>query len=251
MFEYSPYVIDFNEENTDLNNKNIAKILSQKKSNDTITIAITGDTHRDFDEIEVFADTVNNIYTEENIDFVIHTGDIADFGLPKQYLWGNSNLQKLKIPYIVVLGNHDIVGNGEEAYRTMFGNENFSFIYDSIKFIAINTNSREFKFDGTVPDINWLDSQLKPTSEFTKAVVIFHVPPMDLDFDSNLEQDFSKTISRYNNVLIAIHGHTHHFEIYNPYDDGVIYLNVDTIAHKNFCIVKITKDTVNIETYDL
>jgi predicted phosphodiesterase len=251
MFEYSPYVIDFDEENSDLNNKNISKILSKKNTDDTITIAITGDTHRDFDEIEVFAGVVNNLLESEKIDFVIHTGDISDFGLPKQYLWANSNLQKLTIPYIVILGNHDIVGNGEEAYITMFGNENFSFIYDNIKFIAINTNSREYSFNGKIPDVNWLDSQLKPAADFNKAVVMFHVPPMDLDFDNTLEHDFSSTLSKYNNVLIAIHGHTHRFEIYTPYKDGVLYLNIDTIAHENFCLIKISNDTVKIETHEL
>ncbi|HBY52673.1 MAG TPA: hypothetical protein DEH15_09540, partial [Marinilabiliales bacterium] len=66
-------------------------------------------THRWFDETEKFVAKVNQNPT---VDFVIHVGDLADFGLPKQYSWGNSYLLKLNTPYFVVVGNHDLVGNG-------------------------------------------------------------------------------------------------------------------------------------------
>ena len=52
-------------------------------------------------------------------------------------------------------------------------------------------------------------------------MVIFHVAPMDGDFDSNLEEDFYTTIAKYNNVLFTVHGHTHHHEVYKPYSEHV------------------------------
>ena len=97
MFDYSPYVIDFDEENTDVNNKNINEILNQKNTDSIITIAFTGDTHRDFDELNSFVNSVNNLNKTKPIDFVVHVGDIADFGLPQQYLWGNGYLLKLNV----------------------------------------------------------------------------------------------------------------------------------------------------------
>ena len=42
MFEYSPYLIDFNEDNRNVNQKNILKVTNQVQD-DTITIAFTGD----------------------------------------------------------------------------------------------------------------------------------------------------------------------------------------------------------------
>ena len=125
MFDYSPYLIDFSEENRNVNQQNIGKLTNQTKDN-TITIAFTGDTHRWFDETEKFVAKVNQ---KSSVDFVIHVGDIADFGLPKQYIWGNSYLLKLNIPYFVVVGNHDLVGNGLTAYNEMFGSLDFSFVY--------------------------------------------------------------------------------------------------------------------------
>jgi Icc protein len=246
MFDYSPYAIDFSSENRNVNKNNITK-LRTKENDDTITIAFTGDTHRFFDETEWF---VNKVNKNQWIDFVIHVGDLADFGLPKQYLWGNSFLLNLNAPYFVVIGNHDLVGNGLTAYNEMYGSLNFSLIYDQIKFIFVNTNSREFKFNGNIPDIQWLDSQLQPDIDFSMAVVIFHVPPTNGDFDASLEEDFHNTLAHYNNVLFTVHGHLHGHEIYKPYDDNITYVNVFGVENRKFNLIKISNNLFDVETVE-
>ena len=246
MFDYSPYTIDFSEENRNVNQQNIRKLANQKKD-DTITIAFTGDTHRWFDETEKFVAKVNQ---KPSVDFVIHVGDIADFGLPKQYVWGNSYLLNLNIPYFVVVGNHDLVGNGSTTYKEMFGTLDFSFIYNNVKFVFLNTNSREFKFSGKVPDIQWLNNQLKPSYEFTKAVVIFHVPPIHEDFDASLDKSFHDTLVRYNNVLFTVHGHSHNFEIYKPYNDDITCVNVYGVEYNKSNVIKISNDQFQVTTLD-
>lgn len=247
LFEYSPYVIDFDEENRNVNQTNIER-LSKKESKDIVRIAFTGDTHRAFDEFEDFTLAVNSL--ENPADFVIHVGDFADFGIPKQYLWANSNLLKLNQPYFVCLGNHDLVSNGGDSYHEMFGAYDFSFIYSNIKFIFTNTNSREFSFNGEVPNISWLDAQLKPSNDFSKAVVVFHVPPMDADFDPKLEDSFRSTIAKYDNVLFTTHGHLHHHDVYTPYSDSITYVNVYGIGYHKFNVIEISNDTFEIETYE-
>jgi predicted MPP superfamily phosphohydrolase len=247
MFDYSPYAINFSDENRNVNQRNIEKLHAHENADDTITIALTGDSHRFYDEFDGF---VNHVNKNISIDFVIHVGDIADFGLPKQYEWSNSYLLKLNAPYFVVIGNHDLVGNGIEAYQEMFGTLNYSFIYDSLKFIFINTNSREFKFNGNVPDNNWLDNQLRPSSDFTKAVVVFHVPPIDCDFDKSLEEDFHNSLSRYNNVLFTVHGHSHGHEIYYPYADSITYVNIFGVENNKYNLIKITDNNFDVETVE-
>jgi predicted phosphodiesterase len=244
MFDYSPYAIDFSEENRNVNQKNIEKLLLHEPD-DTITIAFTGDTHRFYDQTDEFVKKVNQ---NPAVDFVIHVGDIADFGLPKQYIWGNSYLLKLNFPYFVLVGNHDVVGNGLTAFTEMFGALNFSFIYDSLKFIFINTNGLEFKFNGEVPDVQWLDAQLRPNNDFSKAIVIFHVPPMNCDFDSTLEEAFQKSLAQNNNVLFSVHGHLHDYEIYKPYDDSITYVNVYGVENMKFNLIKIIKNKFDVKT---
>lgn len=244
MFDYSPYAIDFSEENRNVNQKNVDKLLL-REPDDTLTIAFTGDTHRFFDQTDEFVKKVNQ---NPAVDFVIHVGDMADFGLPKQYTWGNSYLLKLNVAYFVVVGNHDLVGNGLTAYTEMFGNLNFSFIYDSLKFIFINTNGLEFKFNGEVPDIQWLDVQLRPNTDFSKAVVIFHVPPMNGDFDSSLEEAFQKSLTHNNNVLFTVHGHLHGHEIYKPYEDSITYVNVYGVENMKYNLITIVNNKFDVET---
>lgn len=248
-FDYSTYVIDFEGENKEVNATNI-DILSRKKSRDTISIAFTGDSHIHFDEFQNLVSAVNHLNETAAIDFLVHVGDIADFGLPRQYLWANSFLLNLNCPYIVVLGNHDMVGNGGLAYREMFGAYNFSFIYGRTKFIFINTNSREFKFNGLVPDINWLDSQLQDNDDFENSVVLFHVPPMDSDFDSAMELDFQQTIAKYNHVLFTVHGHKHHHDVYFPYSDSIPYVNVYGLEYLKFNVINISNGDFQVETYE-
>ena len=246
LFDYSPYAIDFNDENRNVNHRNIEK-LPTLENDDTITIAFTGDTHLSFDETECF---VNEVNKNQSVDFVIHVGDIADFGLPKQYLWGNSFLLTLNFPYFVVIGNHDLVGIGSTAYQEMFGAFDFSFIYDRIKFVFINTNSLEFEFNGNIPDIKWLDSQLQPNVDFTKAVVIFHVPQMNSDFDASLKEPFHNTLAHHNNVLFTVHGHLHHHDIYMPYADSITYVNVFGVGHRKYNLIKITNNQFDVETVE-
>lgn len=59
LFDYSPYLIDFDEANSDVNQKSIDKLKS-KSATDTITIAFTGDTHNYFDELHDFVDKINS-----------------------------------------------------------------------------------------------------------------------------------------------------------------------------------------------
>ena len=242
LFDYSPYKIDFEGENKDVNATNLDRLLRTYLS-DTITIAFTGDTHNYSDELGYFVDKVNTL---PNIDFVIHVGDIADFGLPKQYLWGNSYLLNLEVPYLVTIGNHDLVGNGLEAYNLMFGDLDFSFVYQDIKFVFLNTNSLEFAYNGNVPNLDWLSQQLLPSEDFSRAVIVFHMPP-GIGFDPALTEGFYQILSAHNNVIMAVHGHSHHFEVYYPTADSIPFVNVNGVEHRIMTSVKIYRDEIYVE----
>jgi 3',5'-cyclic AMP phosphodiesterase CpdA len=248
-FDYSPYVIDFSDNEKQVHLKNLNKLKEHNTNNDTLTIAFTGDSHRFYDELNAFTQAVNSKNHKQGIDLVIHVGDLADFGLPLQYQWGNEILNKLEIPYFVVVGNHDLVGNGLSAYEEMFGAVDFSFLYRDIKFVFLNTNSREFNFDGSVPNLKWLDNELQPSPDFTVAIVIFHVPPGDADFDTSLESDFEEILSRNNNVIFTVHGHLHGYEYYAPYSDSIPYINVYGVENNRFNLIKIIGHDFMVETH--
>lgn len=246
LFEYSPYAIDFDDHEINLTQKNISK-LSSFGASDTLTIALTGDSHRFYDEVEDLVNKINATYT---INFLIHTGDYTDYGIPKQYQWSNMLFSNLNAPYFVVVGNHDLVSNGEDSYKKMFGDLNFSFTYGAYKFIFINTNSREFEFNGNVPDINWLKQEIKPDNNFERAIVVFHAPPYDRDFDSALEEAFMNTLREYDNVLFVTHGHHHSHDLSEPYADGIPFLNTASAGKNKFVLVKIIESEFTINVID-
>src|SRR4051812_34652273 len=93
-FEYSPYQSKTTEDMPgNVNAVNLAKLMAASgNSDDTVTIAFTGDCQRFYDRLDGLVKKVNTI---PNIDFLIMAGDIADFGVLKEYLWINERLQKL------------------------------------------------------------------------------------------------------------------------------------------------------------
>jgi 3',5'-cyclic-AMP phosphodiesterase len=151
QFEFSPNQNSDQTSPLNLNLLNAAK-LRQSADDDTVTIVFSGDSQRWYDEQERF---VNKVNTLSEVDLVLLAGDISDFGLLQEFKWVHKRLSGLHAPYIGVVGNHDLVGNGRAVFEKMFGPLNYSFVYRGIKFIAHNTNGLESPGQN-VPDLNWL-----------------------------------------------------------------------------------------------
>ncbi|MEN7548308.1 metallophosphoesterase [Rapidithrix thailandica] len=234
---YSPFEITLEDHEKDLTQKNLNRLLDNPTGNsDTVTFAFIGDTQRFYD---ASTDFVNVLNKRSDIEFVIHSGDISDFGLDLEFSLMAEILGKLKVPYLTVIGNHDIIYNGRRIYEQMFGPMDYSFTYKGFRFVMLNTNGREFGFSGKVPDIPWLDEQLSDTSHYKNALVIQHVPPGNDDFDNTLETSYAQTLSKWGKTLLSMNGHNHDYSIGEPYNDGVTYLNSFSTSKKSYVVVKI------------
>lgn len=191
-----------------LNYRNVER-LSGLSNKEELTFVVTGDSHLDYDNLERMVEEVNS---DKDVDFVLHTGDITDHGLLREFEWAVARMEKLKVPFVVTLGNHDLLSNGDEVYRHMFGNENFVFTVDSTRFICYNSNGREYDFKGRVPNLPWLESVMKPDGTFNSIVLISHVPFWDYDFDYALRADYVNLVNNINKevpVLASFSGHLH------------------------------------------
>ena len=131
MVEYHPYDVRLSGE-TGINAKNIARVESLCRGKDTVRFILMGDTQRYYDETEDFVRHVNG---RDDVDFVIHGGDVSDFGLTKEFMWVRDIMNKLTVPYVTLLGNHDVLGNGLEVFEEVFGEVNFSFMAGNTRFI--------------------------------------------------------------------------------------------------------------------
>lgn len=241
LFEYHPYEVRVPDDEKNTNAKAIQTIKANETPGDTIRIILMGDTQRFYDDVEDFVARAN----QEQADFVLLDGDISDFGINDEFSWIHDIMKHLRVPYVSVIGNHDLSGNGEKVFEERYGPLDDSFITKNFKFILLNTNSREYKFNGNVPDIGWLQAQLSG-DDFERAIVVSHMPPYATDFDPDLEQAYATTLSQSGKVNLSMHGHTHHYENTIHYDDGVRYLVSASMDKRMFLHVTLINDQYTI-----
>ncbi|MBC8053063.1 MAG: metallophosphoesterase [Sphingobacteriaceae bacterium] len=241
LMEYSPNQVFDNNTPQDINKKNLERLFNTP-ADDTIRFVLTGDSQRAYKNAEDMVAVVNK---RAGIDFVFLAGDISDFGLLGEMEWVNQIFSNLKMPYIGVVGNHDLVANGQKVYTRMYGPMNFCFTYQGVKFVCHNTNSREVNFSGTVPSISWLKKELTPTEDIKSFVAVAHVPPTSIDFDKNLQQEYIKTVNSCP-TLAALYAHNHSEEI--RYEEQIPYLVTNAIVKRQFMLVEIINGKLTYES---
>lgn len=234
LIEYSPNQAFDNSSPKELNRKNLERLF-ENPQDDTIRFVFSGDSQRAYKNTEDLVTTVNRI---KGVDFLLLGGDISDFGLFKEMEWIAEIFSKLNVPSIAVIGNHDMVANGEKIYKNMFGPLDFSFTYSGVKFICHNTNSREKNFNGNVPDIDFLKRELAPSPGVNAYVTAAHVPPTSPDFDPNLKTEYINTINS-RNTLAALYAHDHSFSIRYPNNQTIPYLVSSAIVKRQFLLIEI------------
>ncbi len=237
-FEFSPNQVLDGDSPHNLNARNIAK-LKETIPDDTLTIAFVGDSQRFYDEVDDFVDKVNSI---PSVDFVILDGDISDFGLLREFEWIDRSFSRLNVPYLGVIGNHDVIANGEKVFKNMFGPLNYSFVYDSIKFVMHNTNGREYIDDKiAVPDIGWLRSELQGehNGDVKYFIAVSHVPPDGPDFRQDLIKPYTELFASTPGFLVSLHGHIHQHTDRYLFNDGVRYITSFVFSQREFVLLKI------------
>jgi Icc protein len=239
--------IMFHPEEVRPNAKNLNAINLQKLQSLTpktsFKFIMTGDTQEFYDELEDFVTHVNSM---NDISFVLLNGDLVEFGWNNEYNWVAGRLAKLKVPYITTIGNHDMLANGREMYKEMFGQENFVFNYGASRFICLNTNSRETGFDGTIPDMNWLANQLKDTTP-QNIFILSHVPPFSDDFNRSIEYDFRVLLRSNPRTRLSLHGHEHKYHVEQPYGDGLEYLVAGSGEQRNYALITVNGNEYTLE----
>jgi|APDOM4702015159_1054818.scaffolds.fasta_scaffold35417_2 3',5'-cyclic AMP phosphodiesterase CpdA len=248
MIEYHPYDVSLSRKYTDLNRKSMERIIATQgtvSKGDTIRFAFMGDTQRSYDET---VDFVNAINRRHDIDFVIHGGDITDFGMAKEYVWIHDIMKKLKVPYVAVIGNHDILGHGKEVYQSIYGDYNFSFVYKQTKFLFLNTNALEFDYSTPIPDFGFIQNELNRTDEeYQQTIVAMHVQPYDIEFNNNTASYFQQLIRQFKNPLFCIHAHAHVLMANDFFKDGLMYYGCDDIHDKNYMVFTVVNGSYSYE----
>lgn len=190
--------------NQDLNKSNLLKIKNQEPSSSpTFKIAFIADSHNYYEDL---AKLIKKINTRSPVDFVIICGDITTLGLLEEYDHSRQFFNDLKYPYLVAIGNHDLLANGKIIFERMFGKNNFSFTYHDVQFVIFNNNNWESA--GMIPDIDWVRNTIVETNA-PRRVLISHIGPEDTDrFTAAEIQNWVQLVDTLD-VSYFLHGHNH------------------------------------------
>jgi len=184
--EYSPHAIPLDAVHTDVHRKSLERLLATPAP-ETLRFAVVGDTQGDFDEVEEIVVVLNRI---EDLAFVVQVGDFTGHGTGPEFRLMHDLLRKLRVPYFVVIGNHDLLANGGDIYDHMFGPRNLAFTYARTRFVLFDSNAVEYGFHGTVPDLGLLREYLSPRDEYDDAILFGHVDPGANEWDDALREPY-------------------------------------------------------------
>lgn len=153
---------------------------------------------------------VNEVNASGNIDFVLVSGDITQNGDRNSLVEAKQILQKLKIPFYIVAGNHDFrwTTSGPIVFDEVFGDNKFSFTHKGCKFIGFTTTPLTNSGNGFImnQDIVWMKKELSKVAKKMPIYVVTHYPLQTGDVDNW----YSMTdILRKYNVQSMLGGHYH------------------------------------------
>lgn len=252
LFEYHPYEgrIDGADHLIERNLEALAK----KQLGSSFKFAFISDTQRHYDDTD---EAVASINRRGDIDFVLHGGDLTDFGLTDEFEWMRDCLLALDMPWLTVIGNHDFLGHGEHIYYDIFGEFNYAFTVGHVRFLMINTVALELDYSTPVPDFEFLESQSSYINEvnaqhadsLTRTVFVMHSRPYDEQFNNNVLLPFNRYLKLFPQP-VCFNGHNHHTEVLDAFNDGILFYGVSDIKKHKYLVITINNDQYDVETVE-
>lgn len=166
--------------------------------------------------VEDLTQTVNDINQQNDIEFIILSGDITEFGSDEELMQAKSILSALHKPWYIVPGNHDSKWSesGNNSFVRIFGSEEFAFEAGGFLFIGTASGPNMRMAPGLVPheQIVFLDSVLHNMPPPDQPIIFVNHYPLD-----NSLSNWYKIIDRLKtrNIQADLLGHGHINKLYN------------------------------------
>lgn len=191
----------------------------------------------------------------EKPDFIIHTGDVTEFGSEEEFRAYSQAISSLNIPLYHTLGNHDVRWNGAgwlmgEKYLPNY-KRNYTFTKEGITFIALDSSFPFSQYGLIDPSqLAWLKDTLAKIPYEQPLIIFFHHPIIP-SRNFLIGKDALLEILRPYNVVLIITGHGHSNQTWQV--DGINFIMTKGLMDANTCFrfIKIRNDTIEISTYDL
>ncbi len=242
MIEYHPY--DGSTDIENVNATNIERIVANTQGKEEFSFVWMGDSQRRYDETQDFVDYANK---NLNVDFVMHGGDISDFGTTDEFEWIHKIMSGLTVPYVALIGNHDILGTGRYVYEQMYGDDNFSFEVADVKFICLNTNALEYDYNDNVPNFDYIAKELSTPTNTKRTIAAMHAPPCGNQLNDADGTIVHGMLNQFNELMFCMNAHVHTTAINDIFSDGMLYYQCASMDKRSFLLFTITKTGYSYE----
>ena len=199
----SPFETNVAEER--LNEKNLQQIYNNNLG-ETFKVALLSDSHFYFGNMQT---SINEINQRDDIDFVIHGGDLTNIGDLWEFETAMSVLKTSRFPVLAIPGNHDFISKGKDIYRKAFGE--FNYYLKLEKHLLIFANSNKFEFQAEGLNIDWFIQTIEEHKDDREVIVVAHIPPWDHEAFTEEEHDQCVEKLKEYGVKLFIHGHYHDY----------------------------------------
>ena len=239
LIDYHPYDTRVDGK-SHINAQNIERIEAATAGKKAIRFVLISDTQRWYDETKA---AVKSINARDDIDFVLHCGDLTDFGVTREFEVQRDILEGLRIPYVALLGNHDCLGTGADVYRHMFGNPDFTFNAGDVHFLCINANAFEYDYSVDIPNFSFIRNDIETFPDnMRRTVVAMHAQPTSEQFNSNVSELFEYEIRKYPGLAFCMCGHGHHTQVNEWFGDGILYYECAAAKHREYIIFTLDEE---------
>lgn len=153
-----------------------------------------------------------------SLSFVYLPGDNADDGSVASYGTVRKALDRLSVPWIAIVGDHDVHERSFDNFRTFMNRElHGAFSVGDVRFVAMNAFDEPRPDSFAVSDAQgeWLEDELRRADGV--KVVLLHCYPSELKVNADRVADSIRS----HEVRVVEMGHTHYNEVSN--DGQVVY----------------------------
>ena len=154
--------------------------------------------------------TVADINANADLDFVILSGDVTEFGSDEELRLARQLLDSLTIPWYIIPGNHDTnwSESGGNTFREVFGSETFAFVHKGYFFVGTNSGPNMRMSPGQVPRENlvWMDSIFAAHPDKDIPLIYVNHYPQDSSLNNWFEA-LDRVKARNVQLILCGHGH--------------------------------------------
>lgn len=222
-----------------------------QEKNSSFRFALVTDTHIGNPNNDIdLRRTVADINAQDDIDFVIHSGDVTEFGSDEELALAKSILDGLNKPLYILPGNHDAnwSESGTNSFLRIFGAETFAFEHKGFLFVGLASGPNMRMGPGQIPreNLSWFFNELKKIDTDTPIIYVNHYP---MDNGLNNWFEVMDALRPYNvKLMLCGHGHANkefHFEGVNA---AMCRANLRAKeAFGGYTILTVTPDSIQLQ----